>query len=315
MRNYIIRRMLSAVVIIFFITVINYFLINLAPGNAVDMMVDPNLSAAAIEAKKELFGLNAPIYIRYWRWLCNIFQGDFGYSYYTFQPVFTTVVSKIGPTLLLTGTSLLLSLLISIPLGIISATKQYSKMDNATTTFTLFLISMPAFILGLTLVYICGAKLNILPASGMFSLGKNITFMDRVKHLILPVLSLAAYTIGIQSRYVRFSMLEVLDQQYLCTARAKGLKENRVIWVHAFRNALNPIVSITGLQVAQLLGGSVIIEYLFSWPGLGSLTYISASQRDYPMLMAINLVIAIMVLLANLLTDIAYTIVDPRVKL
>ncbi|QFF97616.1 ABC transporter permease [Psychrobacillus glaciei] len=314
MFQYILRRLLIAIPILFGVTVFNFFIINLAPGNPVEMFVNPNISAEDIELKKEALGLNDPIYEQYFHWLGNVLHGDFGFSYATHEPVSQMILERIGPTLLLMGAALILAYIISIPIGILSASKQYSLTDYTTTTLSFLGISIPAFFLGLGAIYIFSVKLQILPTGGMTKLGSSGGFGDVMMHLILPAVVLAAGIAGNMVRYVRSSMLEVLGQDYLRTARAKGLKNFVVTNKHALKNAIIPIITIIGMDVTILIGGAVVTEQIFQWPGLGQLTIKAIMSRDYSLLMAINLIAAVVVLSANLLTDIMYAIVDPRIK-
>jgi peptide/nickel transport system permease protein len=314
MFQYIIRRILIAIPVLIGVTIFNFFIIKLAPGNPVDMFVNPNMSAADIEAKKEALGLNDPLWEQYGRWVLNLLQGDFGYSFATYEPVMSNIADRIGPTLLLMGTALIIAYLIAIPVGIISATKQYSFIDYLTTTFSFFGISVPSFFLGLGGIYLFAIVFPILPSGGMTTLGSEGGFVDTFRHLILPALVLGTGIAGSMVRYVRSSMLEVLGQDYLRTARAKGLKDFIVNNKHALRNALIPIVTIIGLEIPLLIGGAVVTEQIFQWPGLGQLTIQSIGSRDYPVLMALNFIAAFTVLFSNLLTDIMYSVVDPRIK-
>ncbi|MBY9078121.1 Glutathione transport system permease protein GsiC [compost metagenome] len=314
MLSYIIRRLLIAVPVLFGVTIINFIIINMAPGNPVDMMIDPSIPASVIEAKKEALGLNDPMYMQYFHWLGNVFQGNLGFSYTTYQPVAQMIGERIGPTLLLMGLAMIIGLIIAIPLGILSAVKQYSKLDYLASVSSLIGISVPHFFLGLGMIYIFALQLKILPTGGMFTLGEGGGFLDVLKHLILPVMVLGIGMAGKKMRYVRSSVLEILDQDYLRTARAKGVREFLVVNKHALRNALIPIITVVGLEIPSLLGGAVVIEQIFSWPGLGQLTIGSISNRDYPTLMALNMMAALIVLFSNLLTDIVYSIVDPRIK-
>jgi peptide/nickel transport system permease protein len=314
MFQYIIRRLLIAIPVLLGVTIFNFFIINLAPGNPVDMFVNPNMSVADIEAKKEALGLNDPLWEQYGNWMGNMLQGDFGYSFATYEPVLDNIAARIGPTLLLMGTALIIAYLIAIPVGILSATKQYSFIDYLTTTFSFFGISIPNFFLGLGAIYVFGIVFPIFPTGGMNTLGSSGGFVDTVMHLVLPAMVLGTAIAGSMVRYVRSSMLEVLGQDYLRTARAKGLREFFVNNKHALRNALIPIVTIIGLEIPLLIGGAVVTEQIFQWPGLGQLTIQSIGSRDYPMLMALNFIAAFTVLFSNLLTDLMYSVVDPRIK-
>jgi len=311
---YIIRRLLIAIPVLLGVTIFSFFIVNLAPGNPVEMFVNPDTTAADIELKKEALGLNDPIYVQYVRWLGNLVQGDFGYSFSTYEPVLNMVSSRIGPTLLLMGTALIAAYLIAIPIGVLSATKQYSWLDYLSTSVSFLGISIPHFFLGLGIIYIFAVQSHVLPTGGMNTLGSDGGFGDTFKHLIMPALVLASGIAGRMVRYVRSSMLDILGQDYLRTARSKGLREFFVINKHAFRNALIPIITVIGIDVSVLIGGAVVTEQIFQWPGLGQLTIQSIGSRDYPTLMAINFMAAIAVLSSNLLADIFYSVADPRIK-
>lgn len=314
MVQYIFRRILIAIPVLFGVTIFNFLIINLAPGNPVDMYVSPDVTAADIEIKKEALGLNDPIYIQYWHWLGNLLKGDFGFSYSTYEPVTNMIFERLGPTLILMGSALIIAYLIAIPIGILSATKQYSWIDYLTTTFSFLGVSIPHFFMGLGAIYVFAIMAQILPTGGMNTLGGTGGFTDMLLHLIMPAIVLGTGIAGSMVRYVRSSMIEVLGQDYLRTARAKGLGEFIVTNKHALRNALIPIITIIGLDIPLLIGGAVVTEQIFQWPGLGQLTIQSIGSRDYSVLMAINLLAAFMVLFSNLLTDILYSVADPRIK-
>ena len=314
MFSYIIRRLLIAIPVLLGVTVISFAVINMAPGSPVDMIVDPNISAADIAARKEALGLNAPLHVQYLHWMENLMQGNMGYSMTTYRPVSEMIGERIMPTFLLMGAALLIGLILAIPLGILSATKQYSKLDYLFSTGSLLGISVPTFFLGLSSIYVFSLVLKLLPSSGMVTLGGGGGLGDRLEHLIMPATVLCVNVAGKVVRYVRSCMLEILEQDYLRTARAKGLSEAIVINRHALRNGLIPIITIVGLEIATLLGGAVITEQIFSWPGIGQLTMESVMSRDYPTLMGLNLMAAVIVLVVNLLTDIAYSFVDPRIR-
>jgi len=314
MLNYIARRILIAIPVFFGITIIAFFLIYMAPGNPVDMLINPHVTQAALDAKSEALGLNQPVYIQYFKWLSNLLHGNLGYSMKTYRPVAEMIGERIGPTLLLMGLALLVGFMIAIPIGILSATKQYSKLDYVAITGSFLGISIPNFFLGLGLVYIFSVQLKWLPSSGMVDISNGGGFTDRLLHLILPVTVLSANVAGRDVRYIRSSMLEILGQDYLRTARAKGLREFFVINKHALRNALIPIVTILGLEVPIMFAGAVVTEKIFSWPGIGQLTIDSILGRDYPTVMGLNILAAVIVLAANLITDIIYAFVDPRIK-
>lgn len=314
MGSYILRRLLIAIPILFGVTVINFFIIYMAPGNPVDLYVNPYASAEELARKKELLGLDQPIWVQYGWWLGELLQGNLGYSYSSYQPVHQILAERIGPTLLLMGTALFIAYIIAIPIGILSATRQYSLLDYAVTGISFVGISIPSFFFGLLAIYIFSIKLQWLPSGGMFTLGADNDLWDRIRHLILPASVLSTAIAGKMVRYVRSSMLDVLGQDYLRTARAKGLGEWVITGKHALRNALIPIITIIGLDIPLLIGGAVVTEQIFQWPGIGQLTISSIGTRDYPVLMAINLLAAIIVMLSNILTDILYSVADPRIK-
>lgn len=314
MFQYIVRRILISMPVLLGVTIICFLIINLAPGDPVDMMMDPNTPKEIQEATREKLGLNQPIYIRYFQWLMNLKDGNFGYSYKTYQPVKDMIAQRILPTIQLMGVSLLAGLMIALPLGVLSAVKQYSWIDYISTTFSFLGISIPSFFFGLLAIYIFSLKLGWLPSSGTMSLGSEKTLIDSIRHMALPVTVLSLSTAGQFIRYVRSSVLEVLGKDYLRTARAKGLSEAFVIGKHSFRNAVIPIITMLGLEIPGLFGGAIITEQLFSWPGIGQLAVGAISGRDYPVLMAVNFITAFLVLASGLLTDVLYSVFDPRIK-
>lgn len=314
MGQYILRRILIAIPVLLGVTILNFGIINLAPGNPAEMFISPSISEADVELKKEQLGLNDPLYTQYFRWLGNVFQGDFGYSFANYEPVTDMVIDRIAPTLLLMGSALILAYLIAIPIGIISAVKQYSWIDYATTGSSFLGISVPNFFLGLGLIYLFSVQLGMFPTGGMNTLGAEGSFLDTLKHLVLPSIVLATAIAGNMVRYVRSSILEVLGEDYLRTARSKGLHEFVVVNKHALRNALIPIITVVGLDIPLLVSGAVITEQVFQWPGIGQLMIQSIMSRDYPTLMALTFIAAIVVLVTNLVVDILYSVVNPRIK-
>ena len=314
MVTYIARRLLIFIPVLLGITIINFIIVNMAPGNPVDMYIDPNMSPEIAEAKKEALGLNDPLFVQYIKWLGMLLTGDLGYSMSSYAPVAQLVGERIMPTVTLGLAALVLALLIAVPLGIISALKQNTKIDYLVTGLSFIGTSIPNFFLGLALIYIFAVNLGILPTGGMQKLGGDGGFGDRMLHMILPAIVLATGIAGRKVRYVRASMLEVLKQDYLRTARSKGVHEFWVTNKHALRNALLPVITVVGLEIPILLGGAIITEQIFQWPGIGQLTLQSMMSRDYPTIMALNLIAAIAVLGANLLTDILYSAADPRIK-
>ncbi|MFT8872074.1 MAG: ABC transporter permease [Sporolactobacillus sp.] len=314
MLQYIIRRIMIAIPVLFGVTVLNFFIINLAPGNPVDMYVNPSATPEQLAAQKHALGLDQPVWVQYMHWLGQLLHGNLGFSYSTHEPVTQILASHVGPTMLLMGAALVVGYLIAIPLGILCARKQNSWVDYLVTGFSFFGISVPHFFLGLGVIYVFASTLMVLPTGSMYTLGGSGGVGDIIVHLILPVAVLATGIAGNMVRYVRSSMLDVLDKDFLRTARAKGLGEFIVTNKHALRNALIPIITVIGIDIPSLIGGAIVTEQVFQWPGLGLLTIQSITSRDYPTLMAINLLAAIAVLAANLLTDILYAVADPRIR-
>lgn len=314
MGKYILKRILIAIPVLIGITLIDYAIMCLA-GSPLEMLKGPRISDAALQAKEIAAGLDKPLIVQYFVWLWQLLQGNLGYSIKSYEPVSAMIGSHIGPTLLLMGASLALSLLIAVPAGIYSAVKQYSKGDYAVVTASFIGSSIPSFFLALILIYIFTVKLGILPSGGMNTLGMDGSVADTIRHMVLPVTVLAVSLAGSNIRYIRSSFLEILQQDYLRTARAKGIGYKRVIWKHAMRNALLPIVTVIGMQIPMLFGGAVIIEQVFSWPGLGLMTMTAIMGRDYPVIMGVCLLSAVVVLVSNLITDILYALVDPTIQL
>lgn len=314
MGKYIIKRILIAIPVLIGITIIDYAIMCLA-GSPLQMLQGPRVSQAAIQAKEIALGLDKPVYVQYFVWLKQLLQGNMGYSIKSSQEVSAMIASHLGPTLLLMGVSLIVSLLFAIPAGIYSAIHQYSKGDYAVVTASFLGSSVPSFFLSLLLIYVFTVRLGWLPSSGMTTLGTESSVGDVAKHMVMPVLVLAFSMAGSNIRYIRSAVLEILQQDYLRTARAKGIGRFRVINKHALRNALVPIITVIGMEIPTLFGGAVIIEQVFSWPGLGLMTMSAISNRDYPVIMGVCLLSAIVVLVANLITDILYALVDPTIQL
>ena len=314
MMRYIVKRILIAIPVLIGITLLDYIIMSLA-GSPLSMMQGPRISQAAVEAKAIQLGLDQPLHIQYITWLTQLLKGNWGYSIKTHLPVYDMISANLGPTLLLMGTSLLLSFLVAIPLGVYSATHQYTKGDYTAVTLSFLGTSIPSFFLSLILVYLFTVRLGWLPSSGMTTLGTGGDALDVMRHMVMPVIVLTASLAGSNIRYIRSSVLEILQQDYLRTARAKGIGRFLTINKHAMRNALLPIVTVIGMEIPILIGGAVIVEQVFSWPGLGLLTMTAIMNRDYPVIMGVSLLSAVIVLAGNLLTDILYAVVDPTIQL
>jgi|LSQX01.1.fsa_nt_gb peptide/nickel transport system permease protein len=316
MGKYIIRRLLIAIPMLFFITIVVFMLANLMPGNAAAIMFasgDGSITAEAIAQMEKNMGLTDPLIVRYGRWIGKLLRGDLGISMMTYEPVSEMIKLRLGPTLLLMGTSLVLSIIIGVTLGIISARKQYSVLDNILTVISFIGRSVPIFFVGMLLVYALALRTPAFPTGGMHKMGKT-DFADLMHHLFLPVLSLSVLRIAEFMRYSRASMLEVLHSDFMWTARSKGIKERRVVVSHALRNALIPIITQIGVNIPVLFSGAIMIEQVFQWPGLGTLFNLAVIQRDHTLLMGLCLFSSIIVLVSNLLTDIAYAWADPRIR-
>lgn len=318
MLKYILRRLLHMIPVILIISIVIFGIVKMAPGDPVGTNLDPKATAEQRAAERARLGLDKPLPVQYWNWLTRSIKGDFGDSYIYKKPVSDVVPNFIWNSFLLNIVDFILAFLISIPIGIICAVKQYSKTDNFWTVFSIIGISMPSFFFGLLLIYIFSVKLNAFPINGMVTPGKNATGWGHIKdvmhHIFLPALVLVIGSMASLVRYTRTSMLEVINQDYIRTARSKGLTEKVVIYKHAFRNALIPIMTIIGFWIPGLFSGAVILETTFVWPGIGNVMMDAISARDYNLIMALNMFFALLTLLGNLLADIGYALVDPRIK-
>lgn len=316
MGQYILRRLLINIPVLLGVTVLVFTFIALAPGDPVSAYLSPEQGAnpALREAMRRELGLDQPLPVRYSRWLSRVLQGDLGYRAVGGRPVDEVVGRALVNSIVLMGTALSIGCLVGIPLGIISALRQYSTLDFTLTTIAFLGISSPSFLLGLGGLYVFGLRLGWFPIAGMVTPGQPFSLLDFLHHLALPAMILGFAYIAILMRYTRSSMLEVIHSAYITTARAKGLRERTVVIVHAFRSALIPVITVVGLALPDMIGGAVITETVFSWPGMGSLFVEGVAGRDYPLIMGVNLVVAASVLLANLLTDLAYAAADPRIR-
>ncbi len=313
MLKYIIKRILIAIPVLIGITILDYAIMSLA-GSPLEMMLGPKTTEAALEAKAIQLGLDKPFYVQYFVWMKNVLQGNLGYSLKSYQPVSRIIGSHLGPTLLLMGSSMVVGLAIAVPIGIYSAIHRYTKRDYALVTMSFFGTSIPSFFLSLIFIYIFTVNLGWLPSSGMRTAGGDGGWVDLLRHMAMPVLVLAISIAGSNIRYVRSAVLEILQKDYVRTAKAKGIGRFLTINKHALRNALIPIVTVIGMQIPTLFGGAVIVEQVFSWPGLGLITMNAIMSRDYPVIMGVALLTAVVVLMANLITDIIYALVDPTIQ-
>jgi peptide/nickel transport system permease protein len=324
--GYVVRRLLGAGPLVLGVATIVFFAVSLAPGDPALYFLTPGMTQEVVEQTRANFGLDDPIPVRYVKWLGGMLTGDFGYSYSHSRPVLDVLLGFLPNTLLLSGCALLVAFLFGTVIGTLQAVKQHSLRDSAFSVVLLFFYSMPSFWLALMLILTLSLfARNVwewpiwFPASGMTSTDYDFLSFggqvrDRLMHLVLPTLALAlVLTAGI-ARYMRASMLEVIRQDYIRTARAKGLSERAVVFKHAMRNSLIPIVTLLGLQIPILFGGTVFIETIFAWPGMGRAIVDAISTRDYPLIMGGSFFFAVIVVLANLLADVLYAVVDPRIR-
>jgi peptide/nickel transport system permease protein len=320
MWTYILKRILISIPLIIGLATVTFFIIHMAPGDPMALYRNPDISPEVMELMRKNLGLDQPLHIQYVKWLGSIARGNFGVSFTAHRPVLDILREAIPNTLQLTLLALLMNLIVGIVIGVISAIKQYTYVDHSITVSALFIYSMPSFWLGLMLILLFSLLLGWLPASQMQSINADLfgfwhRLWDRFTHLIMPVLVLGIATAAGTARFMRGSLLEVIRQDYIRTARAKGLSERVVVFKHGLRNALIPIITLTGLYLPFLLGGSVITETIFAWPGMGRVAVGAIFARDYPVVLAVNLIAAVMVVMGNLLADITYSILDPRIRL
>lgn len=321
MTQYIIRRVLRAIPLLFLISVASFALIQAAPGGPLAVYHSPNLRAEDIERIEDKLGLNDPLHVQYFKWLRNVLKGNLGNSFVTHRPVVEEIGDRILNTVYLMAVAFAVIMAVSIPIGVISALRQYSIFDIAVTTMTFIGQSLPTFWVGLILILVFFSWLEnpvtgspLLPAGGMKTVGAPFSLVDRIEHLILPVTMLSMTWVAWYTRYLRSSMLEVIHQDYIRTARSKGLAERMVLYRHALKNAAIPLVTLVAMDLPYLFTGALYTEIIFSWPGMGRLYYASASRRDYPVLMAVIMISSTLIVVSNLLADIAYAYLDPRIR-
>lgn len=323
MLTYVLKRLLLSVPLVLGIVTATFLIVRLAPGDPMDIYLEPQrqrmVDPEVIERIRERYGLDQPIHIQYVRWLKNLAKGELGESFRDRRPVRDMLLQAIPYTLQLTVLAVILDALIGLSLGIVSAVKQYSKLDKAVTLGSLVVYAIPGFWLALMLIMVFSVNLGWFPTSQTRSMDYDqLTLigkvLDRIWHLVLPVLVMGVAGAAGTARYMRNRLLEVLNEEYVVAARACGFRETTVIVKHALRNAMIPIITIYGMSLPFLLGGATVIETVFAWPGMGRLTVAAVDGRDYPIIMATTMIAAILTVLGNLLADIAYAAVDPRVS-
>jgi peptide/nickel transport system permease protein len=313
LRGYVVERVAFAVVMLLGVTMILFALMRLAPGGPEAVLVGGEFSPEAAARVRERLGLDRPLATQYVAWVSAAARGDLGRSFKSGEPVATLIRERLGPTLHLTGGALVFALVVAVPLGVFAAVKRNSAWDTLASAVALFGASFPSFWLGIMLILLFSEVLHLLPPSGLSEYGREGDVLARLRHAILPTLTLGLIQMAAFMRFTRSSLLEVLRQDYVRTAHAKGLSAGRVVWRHGLRNALIPVVTVVGLSLPTLVGGAVLTETVFAWPGVGRLAVGAVFERDYPIIMGVNLLVAAVVITANLLTDLAYGLVDPRI--
>lgn len=315
MTEYLIRRILQSVLVLFLVSIVTFGLIHAAPGGPVQIFLAPGQSPEAIEVQKKNLGLDRPIYVQYIDWLTDMMKGDFGKTFKANQDVAGLIWPTLKNTIILMATSWIIALLIAIPWGIHNSTRQYGISDNIASIIGYAGMAMPAFWFGMILQITFALKLDLFPLSDMYSHGQEGNIGNLIQHMALPVTVLVLINLASYLKFSRSSMLEVLGQDYVRTARAKGVPENSVIYKHALRNALIPIITVIGLDLPIIVAGAALTETVFNWPGMGRLFVEMAFSREYSVLMAITMITTVVVIAGNLLADILYALVDPRVRL
>ncbi|WP_440995054.1 ABC transporter permease [Arhodomonas sp. SL1] len=314
------HRLFKAVFILLAIVIINFALVRAAPGDPAVIMAGEAGAADEqyVEQLRDRFGLDEPLYKQLFTYVTQVAQGDLGYSYRQDQPVRDLVLDRLPATLLLTGIAYVLALALGIFLGTVAAMNVGRWTDTAVTTLALLAYATPLFWVGLMMILLFSVQLGWLPAFGYESVGAGLTGMGHVldvaAHLVMPVVTLALFYMAVYARLTRSSILEVRDMDYVKTARAKGLKEGRIVMLHILRNAILPVITFAGIQAGHLIGGSILVETVFAWPGIGRLAFDALLQRDYQILLGIFVVTSVMVLIFNIITDLIYTLIDPRIE-
>jgi len=318
LRNYILRRSIQAIPLIFGVIILNFTLIHLAPGDIALIMAGEDAAPEYVEALRTRFGLDKPILEQLMIYISNILKGDFGYSFANRQPVVKVILERVPATVLLISCSMLFSISIGILLGVNASKSPYSRADNATTVGSLLGFSIPNFWLGIMLMLVFSLTLGIFPVQGMYTVGVEMSGIERLidiaRHLVLPALVLGTAKTARYARMTRATMLDVLDQDYIITARAKGCNGRLVLFDHALKNALLPVVTMIGLNFGSIITGATLTETVFAWPGIGRLMKDSIFRRDYPVLMGLFIMVSISIIIATILTDILYAYLDPRIR-
>ncbi len=315
---YLTKKVLGIVPLVLAVVILNFFLIHMAPGDPVYILAGEAATPEYVERMREKMGLDRPVIEQLFRYLSQVIQGDLGYSYIYGQPVLNLIISRLPATLLLMLPSFIISTFVGVLIGAFSAKKRYSKLDFLITIVSLIGYSVPIFWSGMMLLLLFAVNWRFFPVQGMYTIGAELTgihhIVDVIRHLILPSCVLTLFNIAVTTRLTRGNTLEALTQDYIVTARSKGLSENKIVFKHALRNSLLPVVTFTGMRTGRMIAGAILTETIFAWPGLGRLLYNALSARDYPVMMGMFLIVSIMVAASNIITDIVYTFLDPRIK-
>jgi peptide/nickel transport system permease protein len=315
MPHYILNRLGQSAIVLVLVSLIGFMVLNLAPGGPMSQFaLNPGMSQAELDRIAEQLGLNRPLLVQYVDWFSHLFVGDWGNSFRDGRPVLSVISGHLPATLLLMGTSTVLSIVIGTWVGVLGAVRRYSVFDTLATVGAMVALSIPTFWFGLVAIFFFSLHLGWLPAGNMYTIGDQ-SLGDYAIHLVLPVLVLALVNVAIWSRYMRSATLDVIDQDFVRTARAKGVPYRRVLTHHVIRNALLPMITLAGLQIPTILGGALVTETVFTWPGMGRLFLDSLGYSDYPVIMGILMFSAVLVLLGNLLADLLIGVADPRVRL
>jgi len=315
MLKYIMHRIIQAIPLLFLITIISFLIINLAPGDPVNMFVNiEKANQVDLTRIRAELGLDKPLIVRYFIWVWNLLHGNFGISYFYNRPVLDILLEALPNTLVLSLAATLFALIIAIPAGIIAALKKNTVFDYFSSAVSFMGMSIPSFWFGLMLILFFSLKLGWLPSDGMRTDFDHFVLLDRIRHLILPAIVLGLGSMASNMRFIRSSMLEVINQDYIRTARSKGLAEKTVILKHALRNALLPTITLVGLIIPGLFSGAAITETIFSWPGIGRIVVEATFTRDYPVIMGDLIISSVLVVIGNLVADILYAFADPRIK-
>ncbi len=316
MLQYIIKRLLQAIPLLIGVSIIGFAMMHLAPGGPLAVYtLNPTITAQDIERIKHIFGLDQPIHIQYLKWAYGIFTGNWGFTFFGGRPVLQVILERFPATFLLMGSGMSLAIIIGMLIGILGAVRRYSIFDYLATTGAMVALSFPTFWFGLMTIFIFSLKLGWLPSGGMYTLGGDEGILDLLRHLILPTLVLALVLVAQWSRYSRSSFLEVIHQDYIRTAKSKGLSGGRILLRHAFPNAVAPLIALAGIQLPWLFSGALVTETIFGWPGMGRLFVDALTMKEYPVLMGMVMITAMFVIIGNLVADVINALIDPRIRL